>query len=174
MKKRFKVCVNMSMCLDELTSKRHVHYAVALPRSEAERTHQFASNEMYCFEKAENIRNYSVSLMVRKNFECMPEVNEIVKQALEAGLIKKWSSDGQSLRQHENFNSQKNNLIPKLSNISLMLIGFIVTMLVVSVEFVMNNRIDALNHQNFMIFVDKLFRARLQFRSFTSGFETIW
>lgn len=158
------------MCLEKLTSKRHLNYAVALPRSEAERTHQFASNELYCFEKAENIQNYSVSLMVRKNFECMPEVNEIIKQALEAGLIKKWSSDSQSLRQHENSNSPKNNLIPKLSNISLMLIGFIVTMLVFSVEFVMHNRIDALNHQNFMIFVDKLFTARLQSRSSTSGF----
>lgn len=144
-----------------------------MSRSQAERNPLYASNKIYCFSKAENIKNYSISLKVRKNFECMDEVNEVIRQALEAGLITKWSNEGQILRYHDDLKSLKNNLIPKLSNALLLSIACISTVLTISAEMVMNNRIDELSHHNYMTFVDKIFRAQFLFR-FSSEFETFW
>lgn len=161
MKARFKVCSNIDMCLERITLKQYKNHAVAVSRRQAEETRLFASRKIYCFDKAENIRNYSISLKVRKNFKCLEEVNEILRQTLEAGLIKKWSNEGQALQLHDDFDGfdDSGGVVPKLSNISLLSICFIFTLLVIAAEVVINNRIDVLNHYNFMIFVDKLFRA---------------
>lgn len=144
-----------------------------MSRSQAERNQLYASNKIYCFSKAENIKNYSISLKVRKNFECMDEVNEVIRQALEAGLITKWSNEGQILRYHDDLKSLKNNLIPKLSNALLLSIACIPTVLTISAELVMNNRMDELSHHNYITFVNKIFRAQFLFR-FSSEFETFW
>lgn len=139
MKEQFDVCSDIDECLNRLTSREYRN-AVAVSRKRIESSQLFLSNQIHCFEKTQNIQNYSISLNVRKDFEHMTEVNDIIRQALEAGLIQKWENDEysvQSLNKLNNFNSNPNS---QLSNIIVFAIALCLVALVIAAEFIVNNQ----------------------------------
>lgn len=52
-----------------------------------------SSQEMFCFEKSNNIRNSSMTLLLRESRLKMDEWNTLILRTIEAGLMGKWSSD---------------------------------------------------------------------------------
>lgn len=138
--------------------KEYQKYALAIPRRRAERSQVFISKKIYCYDKTENIRNYSVSLNVRKDFEYLAEVNEIIMNALEAGLIQKWENDGQPIKSHDekmyNFIENSNS---QLSNAMLLSMALSLVVMVLSAEIIINRQVEALYRHNFSIFVHKIF-----------------
>lgn len=163
MRRQFEVCFDIDECLNRLALKEYKKYAVAVARTHIERSNLFMSNKIYCFGKSRNIQNYSISLNVRKDFEYMNELNEIIKLALEAGLIRKWENDGQPIKQHENMDEIVEKSIPKLSNAILFAIGFFVLILIVLAEIVISKRLETLNRQNLYMFMHKSLSAQRQF-----------
>lgn len=133
MKEQFNVCSDMDECLNRLTSNRN---GVAISRKRIESSQLFLSNKIHCFDKTQNIHNYSIGLNVRKNFEHITEVNDIISKMLESGLIQKWENDEystQSLNKLNNFNSNPNS---QLSNIIVFAIALCLVALVISAEFI--------------------------------------
>lgn len=156
MKEQFNVCTDINECLSQLTSKKH-KTAVAVSRKRIEKSQLFLSNEIHCFGKTENIQNYSISLNVRTDFENMTEMNEIIRHASEAGFIQKWETDEHTVKPYDGLNDYNPNSSPLLSDtiIFVIVLGFVA--LVMAVEIVVNNRMEALNRHNLLIFVHKLF-----------------
>lgn len=157
MKERFEICEDTEECL---TFKGHKKYAVAVARKWVEQTQLFASNKIMCFDKQENIQNYSVTLLIRKDFECMNEVNDIIRKSLEAGLIQKWKQDGQSIKFHENVNAFSSHSYLQLSDMVVLAIGLFIVIFLVSAELVVNNRMESMYRYNLSIFVYKSFWTR--------------
>lgn len=62
--------------------------AVAVSRQNARAT--TSSRDIFCFSQANNIRNYSVTLMMRDRLQ-IEKWNEMIQFTIEAGLIEKWS-----------------------------------------------------------------------------------
>lgn len=139
MKEQFNVCADIDECLNKLTSNEYRN-AVAVSRNRIENNQLFLSNKIHCFDKTQNIQNYSISLNVRKNFEHITEVNDIIRNALEAGLIQKWENDEHSFHSlnelNNNFNS---NRYSQLSNIIVIAVALCLVTLVIVAEFIANN-----------------------------------
>lgn len=128
---------------------------MAVSRKWVERSELFASNQIYCFNRAENIHNYSISLNMRKDFPYTGEVNEIIRNALEAGLILKWEHDGQLPKSHDEFTL---NPAFQLNDIILLAVGAFVVTFVIVAEIIAYNQMDSLNRYNLLIFIHKIFR----------------
>lgn len=62
--------------------------AVAVSRHNARAT--TSSRDIFCFSQANNIRNYSVALLMRDRMQ-IQKWNEMIQFTIEAGLIEKWS-----------------------------------------------------------------------------------
>ena len=144
--------------LRRLMSKKYRKYAVAVSRKWVQRSELFASNEIYCFNRAENIQNYSISLNIRKGFPYIGEVNEIIRNALEAGLILKWEHDGHLPKSHDDFISNPNF---QLNDIILLAVGLFVVAFVIVAEIIAHNQMESLNHYNLLIFTHKIFRSNV-------------
>lgn len=78
---------NSSDCLNRL--ERNEDMAVAVSRQYA----RASARKIFCFGKSNNIRNFSVALLMRANRVQIPEWNQLILRAMQAGLIGKWSSD---------------------------------------------------------------------------------
>lgn len=49
------------------------------------------ARSIYCFEKSENIYDFSLKILMHKKFRLVHDLNKFLKQATETGLINKWS-----------------------------------------------------------------------------------
>lgn len=159
MKERFMIHADVEDILNRLNTNEYRKYAVAVSRNWVEKSAQFASNKIFCFNRANNIQNYSVSINIRKGFPYIAEVNEIIRNALEAGLIVKWEHDGQSLKSLDDLNDFTSNPNSQLNDIMLLAVGLSIIALAIAAEAIMNNRVDSLNHYNLSMFVHKLFNT---------------
>lgn len=157
MKEQFIVCTDINECLSQLTTKKKHKNAVAVSRKRVEKSQFFLSNEIHCFGKTENVQNYSISLNVRKDFEHKAEVNEIIRLALEAGLIQKWAADEDLVKPYDELNDSNPNTKPQLSDAIIFAIVLVFVALVIAAEIVVNNRVEALNNHNLSIFIHQLF-----------------
>lgn len=85
----FIVCANFSYCLKQLEQNEHL--AVAVSRQYARTTTSAPKN--FCFTKSNNIRNYTVGLLMRAKRVHIDEWNKLIQRVIEAGLIKQWSEN---------------------------------------------------------------------------------
>lgn len=74
----------------------HLRYndklAVAVSRLHA--TNSINAPHIFCFAINENIYNYPVSMLIRKNHHLFDRINSIVYRSFESGLFTKWINDG--------------------------------------------------------------------------------
>lgn len=63
--------------------------AVAASRQNARAT--TSSRDVFCLSRSNNIRNYSVALLVRENHLRIQDWNKMIQLTIEAGLVEKWS-----------------------------------------------------------------------------------
>lgn len=75
--------------------------AIAVSRQHIFNNPIYKKSQVYCFDRLENIADYSVSLFVRKTFDLLPKIEEIIQKLLEAGFIRKWESESQLRRKYE-------------------------------------------------------------------------
>lgn len=85
----FFVCANFSHCLDQL--KLNEYLTVAVSRQYARAT--TSANMIFRLDQSNNIRNNFLSLLMRLDRVQTDEWNKMIQRVIEAGLVKKWSSD---------------------------------------------------------------------------------
>lgn len=81
--------------MERLTRDDNYNLAVGVSRMHVMFSPLFRNHEIVCFDRTENIANYTISLAIRNNFEMMSTTNKIIRGILEGGLNVKWQ------REHE-------------------------------------------------------------------------
>lgn len=64
--------------------------AVGVSRAHAMSTSLLANHEIFCFERSQNIANYTISLAIRNDVELVVRINTIIQNILNGGLNVKW------------------------------------------------------------------------------------
>lgn len=88
------------MCLGRLSHDDHFDLAVAVSRTHAMTTQLYRNGEIFCFDRSQNIANYTVSLAIRSDYG-MTAINKIIRGILEGGLNIKWLRNFQAKVQSE-------------------------------------------------------------------------
>lgn len=86
----------MDDCLERL--KNDDRLAVAGSRQHISNSASYSEDEIYCFERRENILSYQHSLIMRKGFELTSRFNELIRNAFEGGLFVQWERVNQRKR----------------------------------------------------------------------------
>lgn len=71
--------------------------AVATSRTHAENSQIVKKTQLYCFSKSDNIYSYSVAMPVKIDFALLPNINYIIRQLFEFGLIERWDKYSRSI-----------------------------------------------------------------------------
>lgn len=97
MKKTFRECNDLDDCMDHLTSSLDKKIAVAVSRERVLLSSNIQRNAIHCFGESENVHNYTLSLNIPKTFSYSKQIHQLVVDAFEFGLMKKWENDQRSL-----------------------------------------------------------------------------
>lgn len=64
---------------------------------------RYLSKIVYCFDKNNNILEYSLNILMRKDFELHDELNRFIQRMIECGLIQKWLKRGRNMEIEPSF-----------------------------------------------------------------------
>lgn len=78
---------NIDASLADLNT--HDNLAVAVSKLHANNCPLIASHQLSCLQN-ENIINFPIAMVVRKDLYVLSKMNEFLQQAIEAGLVDKW------------------------------------------------------------------------------------
>lgn len=95
MRKSFELCEVPDECLGKL--EYDTKLAVAVSRLHALNTPAISQKKIYCFTRARNIYSYSVAMPIKLDFQLLPQINYIIRQLLEFGLIERWNKLSQAI-----------------------------------------------------------------------------
>lgn len=102
------MCDNVDRCLERLTHVDNFELAVGVSRIHVMSTALFANHQIFCFDRSQNIANYTISLAVRNDHELITSINKIIRGLIEGGLIVKWQRDN-SLSAHAEFTQRSSS-----------------------------------------------------------------
>lgn len=77
--------------------KDDVKLAIALSRLHALNSPVISQREIFCFPREQNIYSYSVAMPIKLDFHLLPNINYIIRQLFEFGLIERWDKLSQSI-----------------------------------------------------------------------------
>lgn len=86
----------MSICLNQLNQKREL--ALAISREHVRSSH--LNSQTFCFGNSDNIYEYALKFLVRKDIPYLKKLNEFIQLASARGLIEKWHSHNNRKIQH--------------------------------------------------------------------------
>jgi hypothetical protein len=93
----YQSCMKMDQCLLEI--KKDEKLAVAISRQHAMNAKIPLNNdEMFCFNKADNIFSFSVVMLFKKDHHLLPSMNLYIRRITESGFILKWKLDSEYLK----------------------------------------------------------------------------
>ncbi|CRK87864.1 CLUMA_CG001651, isoform A [Clunio marinus] len=131
LKEAYKPCYEMDKCLMDI--ERDEKLAVAISRQHATNARIPLNVEnMYCFDKANNIFSFSVVMLFKKDHHLLPAVNVLIRRITESGFILKWKADNEKVKINEirkqrgdsHENAEPLNLGHVLGSFGLMFVGF--------------------------------------------------
>ncbi|CRK87905.1 CLUMA_CG001692, isoform A [Clunio marinus] len=129
LREAYKPCYEMDKCLMDI--ERDEKLAVAISRQHATNARIPLNVEnMYCFDKANNIFSFSVVMLFKKDHHLLPAVNVLIRRITESGFILKWKADTEkaNLKEMERGDPHENaeplNLGHFLGSFVLMFVGF--------------------------------------------------
>lgn len=85
---RFQLCDNIDVCLNQLKFKNDL--AVAVSNEYVKISESFVNAEIYCFGNMNEMYEYDLKFLIRKNFKLFKKFNEFIGASQGAGLINKW------------------------------------------------------------------------------------
>lgn len=89
----FEICKDIDQCLAEIAKDRFL--AVAVSREHSENSPLMKKTNMFCFTRTNNIYNFLVSILARRDHHILSRINRNIRGILEAGLLSKWQGDSQ-------------------------------------------------------------------------------
>lgn len=87
----FITCPHINSCLSETAEFDTI--AIGASRRYILATSAYQSNDIYCFNRKENIAEYRISMLINTDFNRQHNIDEIIQHILEAGLFTKWHSE---------------------------------------------------------------------------------
>lgn len=94
-RRNFRTCDVPDDCLKRLLVDEKL--AVAVSRLHAKNSPVISETELLCFARSANIYSYSVAMPIKLDFHLMPQINNIIRQLFEFGLIERWDKLSQSI-----------------------------------------------------------------------------
>lgn len=91
----FRICEVPDDCLKQLLADETL--AVAVSRLHAKNTPAISQTELYCFARSANIYSYSVAMPIKLDFHLLPQINNVIRQLFEFGLIERWDKLSQAI-----------------------------------------------------------------------------
>lgn len=153
--KNFVRCKDIDNCLAQLLYNDNL--AVAVSRIHA--TNTIYAPHIFCLPNNENIYNYSVSLLIRKNHCLFERINGIVYRSFETGLLAKWMNDGEN-RGHKCNDEHPYRVKLAIEHIAGALIGYVaiagIAVMALIAEIVVHNKNRQRNVHPFWRLVGKL------------------
>lgn len=136
--------------------------AVAVSREHAWNNPFVLKQEIYCFDRKENIYSYNVVLLMRKNYKYLEKINKIILRAVESGLLRKWLKDSQLMhKQTQNRNNVVKFSVAHIGSALLAIgIGSSLAILTAIAEQYTFYRIQDENCHTFWLFANKFFDGR--------------
>lgn len=89
----FFTCNNIDECLKLLTHDDNDDLAVGVSRTHAMSTSLFANHKIFCFDRSQNIANYTIALAIRNDVGLVSKINHVLRYILNGGLHIKWSKE---------------------------------------------------------------------------------
>lgn len=82
-------------CLKRLLVEEKL--AVAVSRLHAQNSPVISQTELFCFARSANIYSYSVAMQFKLDYHLLPQINSVIRQLFEFGLIERWDKLSQSI-----------------------------------------------------------------------------
>lgn len=104
----FFICKSIDSCLEQLKFNENHNLAIAAPRQHILNSHFYSPLDMFCLNRNEKITSYQPVLMTPKDSQLKSRIDEIARNAFEAGLLVKWKRESQRKkeREHSHFESE--------------------------------------------------------------------
>lgn len=90
----YQVCSNIDNCLIQLIHNNRL--AVATSYTHALNYQAAIHPHVYCFKNNEYINTYPVAIFMRSNHPLFTQIQQIVRMAIEGGLIERWEQKAQN------------------------------------------------------------------------------
>lgn len=87
------MCGDIDDCLKRLTLDANDDLAVGVSRRHAISSSLFRNHDIFCFDRGENIANYTISLAIRNDIKLISTINKLIRRVLEGGLDVKWQRE---------------------------------------------------------------------------------
>lgn len=91
MEHKYEIVPSVKPYLHDLESNYHL--GVASSRAHIIGSGLIDKSTIYCFPVSKNIYNFSVAMIIRKNFILLPEINRIIQNVIEVGLVQRWEQE---------------------------------------------------------------------------------
>lgn len=93
--KNYEICYDIDECLKNILTDPQL--AVAVSRQHSENSPLIKKTDMFCFPRTENIYNFLVSVLAKRDYHLLPKLNDNIRRILESGLLKKWQEDSERI-----------------------------------------------------------------------------
>jgi hypothetical protein len=90
--KLYEPCKDMDQCLLEIKNNDKLAVAISLQHARNARI-PLEEEEMFCFEKENNVFSFSVVMLLKKDHHLLPVINTLIRRIAESGFILKWKAD---------------------------------------------------------------------------------
>lgn len=133
--KRYNVCLSIEQCFNMFMQNKKS--AIASSRIQALYNSQSVTIPKYCFDRFENIYEYSVTTLSYPYHYLLPSLNDMIGRVLQSGLIVKWMNDVQAEKEREISQVEIKLSLRNLEGLFVMLgIGVLLSIIAFVVEWV--------------------------------------
>lgn len=166
----FHLCNKIDECFLQL--KFNDYLAVATSREHAMNNPVLPKTEIFCFPKTNNIYSFSVSLLTKKYYHLLPQMNSIIRRVLEFGLLEKWAKDNSAatlklIQNSDSGNDDDQLVVLTVGHITgaliIMFFGYAVAFCAFIGEIIVVKKLTLSTHKLFWSFWDKLFDTKQYF-----------
>ncbi|XP_013102484.2 uncharacterized protein LOC106083778 [Stomoxys calcitrans] len=90
-REHFHMCYNIEECLHRAAMDPNL--AVAVSRQHSFYNPRIPRDNLYCFDRNENIYIYLVTMLLPKKFHLLHKINPVIQHIIESGHMHKWARD---------------------------------------------------------------------------------
>lgn len=125
------------------------------------------TSDIFCLDrtgKYDNIFNYHVSMLIRKNHQLYDKINDIVSYSFEAGLFYKWTRDSQYNMAHKHIEQSQPSIVQlRMEHIAGAIIAYIsfglLSTLALIIEFNVIKHVMVQNPTRLWMFTHKMLNS---------------
>lgn len=158
--KNFEICDEIDKCLHRLEFDEKL--AVATSRLHVNVMPMLQNN--FCFTQSQNIQQYFISFLIKKNFPLRNQFDEIIKRIETSGFFFKWKHD---LQTHHNSNVNREFRRLSIADLEFMLAMLLCTtaasFVIIILEIFINYKVKSKNSTNFWKLLDKIICGERRF-----------